>query len=235
MRVEPPGDGVLTPASVRGDGFASALRGFGPVGTLATLVVLLGFPILQPLGAVLPLLWAWRSRTPLAELGLSRPRSWAATLALGILCGVAFKLVMKSVVMPLLGAPAVNAAYRHLEGNAAALPAMLFLVVVGAGFGEELLYRGFLFQRLGRLLGRLPAAKAVIVGLTSLYFGLIHLPEQGAPGAEQAAIMAITVGTIYARTGRLWFPIVLHAAFNVTAVLLIYLGLEARVAEIFIR
>ena len=37
--------------------------------------------------------------------------------------GVALKLAMKAMVMPLLGAPAVNEAFRFLAGNRALLPA----------------------------------------------------------------------------------------------------------------
>jgi membrane protease YdiL (CAAX protease family) len=220
------------PAAPTGDdAFAARLRGFGPVGILTSLGVLLLTPLLQPIGAVVPLLWAWRSRTPWRELGLVRPRSWLITLGLGVPSGVAFKLFMKSIVMPLLGAPALNPAFQQLHGNAAALPGMLFMVIVGAGIGEELLYRGFLFARLRALLGRSARAMAGVVAGTALYFGLIHLPEQGLAGAEQAAIMALVVGTIYGWTGQLAFPMVLHSAFNVTAVLLIYLGLEAQVAH----
>jgi len=222
------------PAGPAGDdALAARLRGFGPVGILTSLGVLVLTPILQPVGAVVPLLWAWRSRTPWRELGLVRPRSWLATLGLGVLSGIAFKLLLKSVVMPLLGAPAVNPRFQQLQGNSAALPGMLFLVIVGAGIGEELLYRGFLFARLRALVGRSVRAMLGIVGGSALYFGLIHLPEQGLAGAEQAALMALTVGAIYWRSGQLAFPMVLHAAFNTTAVLLIYLGLEAQVAHWF--
>ena len=34
-----------------------------------------------------------------------RPRSWIGSLAIGVVFGIAFKLLMKTIVMPLLGAP----------------------------------------------------------------------------------------------------------------------------------
>ena len=80
-----------------------------------------------------------------------RPQSWVATAAIGITFGVAFKFLMKTIVMPLLGADPINHAYHYLAGNRAALPAMLFTVIVGAGFGEETVFRGYMFERLGRL------------------------------------------------------------------------------------
>ena len=69
------------------------------------------------MGAVLVLVWAHLSRTPWREIGFARPKSWLRTLAAGIAVGIALKLLMKSVVMPLLGADPVNHAYHFLAGN----------------------------------------------------------------------------------------------------------------------
>ena len=214
----------------RPDPFAAALRGFGPVGLLAILAISLGNFLFVPLSALLVLAWAWRSRTPWREIGFSTPRSWLAAILTGIALGVALKLVMKALVMPLLGAPPINPAYHHLAGNAAALPAMLYLILVGAGFGEETYFRGFLFERLGRLLGPAPGAKAAIVLLSSIWFGLAHLPEQGLAGMQQAILVGLVFGGIYAVTGKLWMLVFAHAAFDLAALAIIYWDVEARVA-----
>jgi uncharacterized protein len=217
------------------DRVAEALRGFGPIGILTALVLALLGPILEPLGALLVMLWARRTRTPWRDLGLVRPRSWLGTAAIGIVAGAGLKLLMKSVVMPLLGAPVINPTYHHLVGNTAALPEMLFDVIVGAGFGEEVVFRGFLFERLGRLMGRGAGAKAAIVLITSAWFGAVHFPGQGLAGAEQATITGLVFGTVYAITGSLWVPMIAHAAFDVTAVAIIYWNLETIVAHWFFR
>lgn len=217
---------------MRNDATAAALRGFGPVGLLAILVILAGNAIVAPLSAVLVLLWAERSGTPWREIGYVRPRSWIGGAVIGIIFGAAFKLAMKAAVMPLLGAPAINQAYHHLAGNGAALPGMLFSIVVGAGFGEETLFRGYLFERLGKLLGSGAAAKAAIVAITAALFGLVHYPDQGLPGVEQALIVGLVFGAIYARTGRLWMLMCAHAAFDLTALAMIYWDIEPRVAHL---
>ena len=141
------------------DPLAEQLRGFGPLGILAIVVILLADTIVKPLSAVLVLLWAWRSHTPWREIGYVRPRSWIGDLAIGIVFGCAFKLLMKAIVMPLLGADPINQPYHYLVGNTAALPAMLFLMIVGAGFGEETVFRGYLFERLGKVFGTARGAK----------------------------------------------------------------------------
>lgn len=214
---------------------AAALRGFGPLGLLAILLITAGNALFRPLSALLVLAWAWRSRTPWRAIGFAREPHWVRALAGGALFGIAFKLLMKAVAMPLLGAPPVNATYHYLAGNRAALPWAVFMMVVGAGFGEETVFRGFLFERLGRLFGRGRPAMVGIVVATSLLFGIAHLPDQGLPGAEQATITGLAFGTIFAVTGRLWIPMVAHAAFDLTALAIIYWNLETRVAHFFFR
>jgi membrane protease YdiL (CAAX protease family) len=45
--------------------------------------------------------------------------------------------------------------------------------------------------------------------------------------------VGLVFGTIYAITGRIWMLMVAHAAFDLTAVAIIYSGWERKVAELF--
>lgn len=215
------------------DHVAAQLRGFGPLGLLAAAAVLLGNGLFAPLSAVLAIAWAWLSRTPFQELGFRRPRSWLTLIAAGIALGVLLRLLMKAVVMPLLGAEPVNQQYGHLAGNAAALPAIIVAIVAGSGFGEETIYRGFLFERLGKLFGAGRGAAVLIVLLTSSWFAAVHYPTQGMPGVAQAMLLGIVLGSLQARTRQLWLCMTIHASFNLTAVALIYWRLEERIAGLF--
>jgi len=214
---------------------AQQLRGFGPVGVLGLLIVLAGNLVTIPLGAALVLVWAHVSHTPWRTLGFAAPRSWARVVAIGLPLGVAFKLVMKAIVMPLLGAPAINAPYHYIAGNAAALPGVLLAAVVGAGVGEEIVFRGFLFERLRKLFGEGRPTLVAVVLFTSGLFALAHYSDQGLPGVQQAAVTGLVFGTIYAVTGQLWLPMVLHIAFDVTAIALIYWNWESAVAHLMFR
>jgi membrane protease YdiL (CAAX protease family) len=216
-------------------GTSAALRGLGLAGVTATVLIVLAGPVFEPLGTFLTWLWARWSRTPWRDLGLVRPRSIPWTVVSGIAAGALFKLAMKSVVMPLLGAPPLNPAYHWLAGDTRALPGMLFDVTVGAGLTEELVFRGFLFLQLRKALGPGARARVLIVLVTSLYFGALHHAGQGLAGAEQAVITGLAFGTFYATTGRLWPVVIAHAAFDVTAVGIIYADLETTVARWFFR
>jgi len=212
------------------DPIAVGLRGFGPLGILAILVIVAG-QLLAPLSAVLVLIWAERSRTPWHDIGYVRPRSWFGGLVLGVAFGIAFKFLTKAIVMPLLGADAVNQAYHYLAGNRAAVMAIVPMIVITAGFGEETFFRGYLFERFGKLLGHSPDAKVVTVLLTTIAFASLHYLDQGLAGAQQATITGLVFGTIFALTGRIWTLMCAHAAFDLTSVAIIYCGLESGVAH----
>jgi uncharacterized protein len=214
------------------DRFAARLRGFGPLGIVAILIILSGNFLIAPLSAILVLIWAKFSCTPWREIGYVRPRSWPRTIAIGLIFGIAFKFAMKALVMPLFGAPPVNQAYQFVTGNAAVIPLMLFTMIVTAGFGEETFYRGWIFERLGKLLGQSPAAKIAIVLITTILFASVHYPEQGVPGVEQALVTGLVFGSIFAVTGQIFMLMIAHAAFDLTALWMIYYGLETRIAHL---
>src|SRR5437868_2451226 len=121
------------------DRFAAGLRGFGPLGLLAIVLILAGNFFLAPLGAILVLVWVGLSRTSWHEIGYVRPRTWVRDVAVGVVFGIVFKFLMKAVVMPLFGADPINHAYHYLAGNRAALPGAIYTMIVVAGFGEETL------------------------------------------------------------------------------------------------
>jgi membrane protease YdiL (CAAX protease family) len=218
-----------TPANER---FAARLRGFGALGLLGILIILAGNLLMAPLSAILVLLWGKISRTPWREIGYVRPRSWIGTVMIGVAFGVVFKFAMKAIVMPLLGAPPINEAYHFLAGNTAAIPWMLYVIIAGAGFGEETVFRGWMFERLGKLFGQSVAARIGIVVITSLLFALAHYTGQGIPGVQQALVTGLTFGTIFALTGRIFMLMIAHAAFDLTALWMIYYDLEARIAHL---
>jgi membrane protease YdiL (CAAX protease family) len=216
------------------DRFAVELRGVGPLGILAVLVIAAG-QIVAPLGAVLVLVWARLSRTPWREIGYVRPESWTGSLVVGIVFGVTFKFLMKAIVMPLLGANPTNQAYHYLAGNPTALPAVMLTMIFVAGFGEETVFRGYMFERLGKLLGRSRAARIITVFASAALFGSLHYFDQGPAGAQQAIITGLAFGTVFAVTGRIWMLMCAHAAFDLTAVAIIYLNLESTVAHLVFK
>jgi membrane protease YdiL (CAAX protease family) len=217
------------------DRFAANLRGFGPLGILAILVILAANLITVPVSAALVLIWVRLTGTPWSEIGYVRPKSWVATAAVGIALGVTLKLLLKSVVQPLLGIDPVNHTYHYLVGNAAALPAILLTVIIAGGFCEETVFRGYMFERLGKAFGHGLGAKTLAVLLTTGLFALAHYRDQRLAGVEQATITGLVFGTIFAVTGRIWMLMFAHAAYDVAAIAIIYWNLEPEVAHLIFK
>ena len=204
------------------------------MGILAIAIIAAGAAVAMPLGALLILLWVWLSATTWREIGYVKPKSWVGTVAIGTLLGIGFKFLMKAVVMPLLIADPVNHTYHYLAGDPLASLAFAIYLVIGGGWAEETVFRGYLFERLGRLIGTGTLAKTATVATTSALFAALHF-DQGWPGVEQAVVTGLVFGTIFAVTGRLVLNMVIHAAFDLTALAMIYFGLESRFGHLLFR
>ena len=201
---------------------------------VATLAVVVA-GIVPPFGAIAALIWARWTGTPLSEFGLRRPGSWTWTLIGGVGLGIALKFVTKSIELPILGASPHNAAYADLVGNPPRLIQLAVTTVIVGGLGEEIFWRGFLFQRLGKLVGKDLPATIAILAITSIFFALAHYTEQGVAGVEQALVTGLAFGILFARTRVLWPSIVAHATYDLAALVIIYANLEDTVAHLVLR
>jgi membrane protease YdiL (CAAX protease family) len=216
------------------EALARKLRGFGPLGVLAFVVIAALGPVLEPLGTVLVLAWVSASHTSWREIGFVRPKSWGSTIILGIVFGCALKFVLKAFVMPLLGAETINRTYHYLAGNSTAVVVMAFYILV-ASFNEETVFRGFVFERLGKLLGPNLPAKIATVLVSSAWFAAVHYLDQGVDGVEQAAITGLAFGTIFAVTRQIAVSMVAHAAYDLTAIAIIYWNIESTIAHLVFK
>jgi membrane protease YdiL (CAAX protease family) len=129
----------------------------------------------------------------------------------------------------------VNHAYHYLAGNRAALPGAIYTMIVMAGFREETVFRGYMFERFGKLFGSSTGARVLTIIITSAWFAVGHYSNQGLAGTEQAAIVGLVFGTIFAVTGRLWTLMFAHAAFDLTAVAMIYWNLESKLGHLVFK
>ena len=59
--------------------------------------------------------------------------------------------------------------------------------------------------------------------------------DQGLAGVEQSAIVGLVYGTTFAVTGRIWMSMFAHAAFDLTALAMIYWDFETTVAHFIFK
>lgn len=115
------------------------------------------------------------------------------------------------------------------------LAATLLYIPFGAGFGEETFFRGYLFERLGRLFGNSRSATFAIVILTAALFGAAHYPGQSWDGVLQGCIIGVIFGSFFAVTKQLFPLMIAHAAFDFTAVAIIAADLEWKMAHLVFK
>lgn len=89
-------------------------------------------------------------------------------------------------------------------------------VVVVAPLFEEWICRGYLF---GALRTRYGLWRSIL--LSALFFAILHVQPAA---ALNAFVMGVILAWLYACTGSLWSPVLLHAAHNAVAYLLLATG-----------
>jgi membrane protease YdiL (CAAX protease family) len=182
--------------------------------------------------AVLVLLCTWFLRSSgerWSNLGLRRPRRWwlVPLLALaGFVVLVVAANLIRDVLVPALGLrPPPPNPLTALRGD---LPEYLFYATLvswgSAAFGEEMLLRGFVLDRLLKVMGTSHIGAALVaVVVQAVVFGSLHL-HQGA-NALVATAAGLVFGFVWLLGGRnLWACIALHGLVDLITYTNHYLG-----------
>lgn len=162
------------------------------------------------------------------DVGLARRRPWANVLALGVAAGLLMEALEIGVTQPflvrVLGKQPDLDLFRSAHGNLKATLFYIALVWPLAAFGEEMVYRGYLMNRVADLFDRTRLAWCVSVLGVHLGFGLAH-GYQGLTGIIDEGLMGVLLALVYLGTGRnLAVSIVAHGVADTTDFLLIFLG-----------
>ena len=93
-----------------------------------------------------------------------------------------------------------------------------------AGFGEELIFRGFLLGGLARWLGLSRSAWIAAVLISSLLFGLMHV-KTGVGGVLTTGLHGAVLAGLYLLSRRsIWAVYIAHGLSNTVSFLSIYTG-----------
>ena len=150
----------------------------------------------------------------IAAQGLPLTRGWAKQFVIG--CTIGAGLVVVSLIpIALLGRLSFRAT---ISPHSLARAALVVFVVLAGALAEELMFRGYPFQRLVEATG---AARAIVV--FSILFGAVHLMNPGASvwGLINTIVIGIFLAIAYLRSRALWLPWGFHFAWNLTMGLIV--------------
>ena len=159
--------------------------------------------------AAFKLLTSLLDRRPLGSVGLAFCGRWHLEFGMGLGIG-ALMILSVGALEQLLGVAhfTVSSASPGQFGGWGV--GLLFFFCVAA-IDEELIFRGYPFQRLVEALG--PAAA---VALFSGAFGLVHLrnPDHTWLSTLNTMLVGVPLAVAYLRTRALWLPVGIHLAWN---------------------
>ena len=149
----------------------------------------------------------------IAAQGLPRVKGWLKQFLLGTVLGFMLTVLAVAPIHFWGHFRYKNLMSWQLVPN---LGAVILTLLCGA-LAEEVMFRGYPFQRLEQAIGTL---RAVVV--FSVFYGLLHLLNPGADpwGIANTILIAILFTVAYLRTRALWLPWGIHFGWNATLGLL---------------
>jgi uncharacterized protein len=162
------------------------------------------------------------------DVGFTRPRSWRNAFLVGIAAGLGMEVLELFVTQPMLarwlGKMPDLSDFAGIVGNLKLTLLYLLLVWTLGALGEEIVYRGYLMNRVAGVFRDTRVAWIVSLVVVSVVFGCAHL-DQGSTGMIENVWDGLLLGLLYLACGRhLAVPVIAHAMGDTLDFLLIYLG-----------
>jgi membrane protease YdiL (CAAX protease family) len=156
----------------------------------------------------------------LADIGLKRPGCWMHTFMIGI--GFAAIVFIAIYFSEKAGFRRDLSRFRDVQGNLELTLFGVFYALIGAGFYEEFMFRGFLMQGLAMLFGASRLAWIVACVVQGALFGAAHA-YQNPLGIAITGTLGILMGLLVLASGRnLWPVIIGHGLFDASRFVLFY-------------
>jgi membrane protease YdiL (CAAX protease family) len=160
------------------------------------------------------------------DVGLRRSRAWWKVALQAVLVALLIAIVVNLVTAPfvdrLASGSANNSRFNNIRGNFVALLGWLSVVWTLAAFGEEMIFRGYLINRIADLVGRTRMGWIISLFGSSLIFGLGH-GYQGLAGIINTATIGLLLGTLYLVDKRnLWVNIICHGVIDSISLITLY-------------
>jgi len=162
----------------------------------------------------------WLRGERLADIGLKQPGSWPRTFIVSILLAA---LIFAGIYFSeKAGFRRDLSRFAALQGNLGLTVYTVFYVLIGAGFYEEFMFRGFIMHGLAMFFGANRGAWGAALIIQGVLFGASHA-YQNPLGMLITGTLGVLLGILVIVSGRnLWTAIITHALFDASRSVLFY-------------
>jgi len=204
-------------------------------GAVTELALFFGIVLsMQPAGIVISLLVLIAiaslkiRKLKIADLGFMKSDFIFKKIIAGIITSALYFIMFQYLIDPLVSkiTPAELPSIFNIKGNIVQLLVWIIISWTLAAFYEEIIFRGYLINRLGNIIkGKLPS-KIVIVILAATAFGFAHY-YQGFHGVITTGIFGLFQCVIYLSDNKkLTIPFISHGMFDSIAFVLLFSGMS---------
>lgn len=148
-------------------------------------------------------------------------------ISVGVFVASMVAFILGSIIMAnITGIPeaADLSSYKYLQDNIGMLILTLIGVYIVASFGEEVIYRGFIINRLIELGIHSKTGKGIVIIISAVIFGLVHY-QWGPMGIVQTGFMGLVLGYFYLKLKKkIWVLVLAHGYMDTILMIQMYLS-----------
>ncbi|GCE20404.1 CPBP family glutamic-type intramembrane protease [Dictyobacter kobayashii] len=170
----------------------------------------------------------WLRGSSWSQMGLRTPLRWRFTILSGLIGGLILFAISTLVVGPIVTAITHTTpdtqVFNTVRGNPGELFTTLISIWSTVAFGEELVYRGYLFNRIADIFGGGGAGWTIALFGQAIIFGSSHI-YQGMAGVLLTGAYGFLSGIFYLLYKRnLWPCVIAHGLIDTISIVLTFLG-----------
>ncbi|UII20095.1 CPBP family intramembrane glutamic endopeptidase [Fulvivirga ligni] len=162
----------------------------------------------------------------LQGIGLSASSNFLDTLKTVLIAFIIIEPIVDFIIQPLVnkltGEVVDYSVFDFIAHDLSQYFKYLFFIIISAGFGEEILFRGFVYRQINIVLPNFKGKILLIIVLSAILFSIPHW-YQGPGGVMITFIFGLAFATLYVKTNfNLLATILLHSLVDGLFITLAY-------------
>lgn len=173
------------------------------------------------------------------SIGFQNPNKWVKliliTFGLAVIIELSFSIIITPIIEQVTHNKPDISQYDFIRDNLASLLLMILVGWIVGGFIEEIVFRGFLLNRISAFFSNKNTGDIIGIIITSAAFGFSHL-YQGWSGVISTGLVAVVLGILFIKSKKvLWYTIFTHGFIDLIGLTLIYFDIEEQLSNLIFQ